>query len=63
MGGGGGGGGMIFLKYFSLSYMYNTKIDHFSPPPKRRTFIEIGNQMQNYKIEANSELIYEDGSI
>ena len=28
-----------------------------------RTFTEIGNQMQNHKIETNSELIYEDGSI
>ena len=25
--------------------------------------MEIGNQMQNHKIEANCELIYEDGSI
>ena len=25
--------------------------------------MEIGNQMQNHKIETNSELIYEDGSI
>ena len=27
------------------------------------TFMEIGNQMQNHKIETNSELIYEDGGI
>ena len=32
-------------------------------PKLSRTFIEIGNQMQNHKIETNSELIYEDGSI
>ena len=25
--------------------------------------MEIGNQMLNHKIETNSELIYEDGSI
>ena len=25
--------------------------------------MQIGNQMQNHKIETNSELIYEDGSI
>ena len=25
--------------------------------------MKIGNQMQNHKIETNSELIYEDGSI
>ena len=25
--------------------------------------MEIGNQMQNHKIETNNELIYEDGSI
>ena len=42
--------------------MYNTKSDHFSPKFSR-TFMEIGNQMQNHKIETNSEVIYEDGSI
>ena len=26
-----GGGGMMFKKYFSISYMYNTKSDHFNP--------------------------------
>ena len=26
-------------------------------------FLEIGRKMQNHKIETNSELIYEDGSI
>ena len=25
--------------------------------------MQIGNQMQNHKIETNGELIYEDGSI
>ena len=32
-------------------------------PKQSRTFMEIGNQMQNHKKETNSELIYEDGSI
>ena len=32
-------------------------------PKQSRTFMEIGNQMQNHKIETNSELMYEDGSI
>ena len=49
-------------KYFSISYMFNTKSDHFSPKIKR-TFMEIGNQMQYHKIGTNSELIYEDESI
>ena len=35
--------------------MYNTK-----SPKESGTFMEIGNQMQNHKIETNSELIYED---
>ena len=42
--------------------MYNTKRDHFSPEIKRYIY-EIGNQMQNHKIETNSEPICEDGSI
>ena len=32
-------------------------------PKESRTFMEKGNQMQNPKIETNSELIYEDGII
>ena len=28
------GGGMMFSKYFSISYMYNAKSDHFSPKIK-----------------------------
>ena len=28
------GGGMMFKKYFSISYMYNTVSDHFSPKIK-----------------------------
>ena len=60
-GGGGGGEGMMFYKIFSISLMYNKK-DHFRPKISR-TFMEIGNQMQNLKVGTNSELIYEDGSI
>ena len=32
-------------------------------PKLSRSFMESENQMQNHKIENNSELIYEDGSI
>ena len=35
--GGGGGGGGDVLKYFSISYMYNAKTDHFSPEIKPYT--------------------------
>ena len=42
--------------------MYHTKSGHFSPKIKPY-IMEIGNQMQNHKIETNSELIYEDGGI
>ena len=38
------------------------KSDHFSLKIKPYIY-RIGNQMQNHKIETNSELIYEDGSI
>ena len=40
--------------------MYNTKSDHFSPKIKQyiSTFMEIGTQMHNHKIETYSELIY-----
>ena len=30
-------------------------------PRQSRTFMEIGNQMQNHKIGTNSGLIYENG--
>ena len=58
-------GGMMFKKYFSISYMYNTKSEKviFLAPKLSDTFMEIGNQMQNPKIETNSEFIYEDVSI
>ena len=61
-GGGGGGLGNDVLKIFSISHMFDTKSDHFSPQ-KSCTFMDIGNQMQNHKIETNSKLIYEDGII
>ena len=32
--GGGGGGNDVLKKYFSISYMYNTKRDHSSPTIK-----------------------------
>ena len=48
---------------FSISFMYNTKSDHFSLKIKPYIYIEIGNQIQNHKIEINSRLIYKDGSI
>ena len=32
-------------------------------PPKSGTFMEIGSQMQTHKMQTNSKLIYEDGSI
>ena len=51
-------GGIMFIKKNSISYMINTKSDHFSPPTQRksRSFMEIGNQIQNHKIGTNSEL-------
>ena len=39
-------GGMMFSKYFSISYMYNTKSDHFSPKINR--YIH-GNRKSNAK--------------
>ena len=39
-------GGMMFLKYFSISYMYNTKSDHFSPKIKPYIY---GNRKSNAK--------------
>ena len=56
------GGGMMFEKYFSISFMYNTKSDHLSPY-KSGISMEIGNQMQKLKIQTNSKLIYEVESI
>ena len=32
-------------------------------PKESRTFMAIGNQMQNHKMETNSKLKYEDGRI
>ena len=41
-----GGGGMMFLKKISISYMYNTKSDHFSPKIKPYVY---GNRKSNAK--------------
>ena len=41
-----GGGGGDVLKIFSLSYMYNTKSDHFSPKIKPYIY---GNTKSNAK--------------
>ena len=57
------GNGNDVIKYFSIFYMYNTKSDHFRPKIKPYIYANRENQMQNHKIETNSELIYEDGSI
>ena len=40
------GGGDDVLKYFSISYMYNTKNDHFSPKIKPYIY---GNRKSNAK--------------
>ena len=52
----------MFQKYFSISYMFDTKSDHFSP--KIKPYVH-GNKksMQYYKIVSNRELTHEDGSI
>ena len=41
-----GGGRNDVLKYFSISYMYNTKCDHFSPKIKHYIY---GNRKSNAK--------------
>ena len=41
-----GGGGDDVLKYFSISYMYNTKRDHLSPKIKRYFY---GNKKSDAK--------------
>ena len=57
-----GGGGKDVLKIFPICIGLIQKVTILAPKLSR-TFMEIGNQMQNHKIETNSELIYEDGSI
>ena len=42
--------------------MFNTKSDILAQK-LGRTFMEIGIRLLYHKIETNSELIYEDGSI
>ena len=57
-----GGGDILKKKYFSFSYMYNTKSDHFSIKIKQDMY---GNMKSNanHEKETKSELVYEDGSI
>ena len=61
--GGGGGGGNDVLKIFFLFPIFIIQKVTNLAPKLSRTFMEIGNKMQNHKIETNSELIYDDGSI
>ena len=46
-GGGGGGGGDVLKIFFSISYMYNTKSDYFSPKIKPYIY---GNRKIKCKI-------------
>ena len=61
--GGGGGGGNDVLKIFFLFPICIIQKVTILAPKLSRTFMEIGNQMHNHKIETSSKLIYEDGSI
>ena len=56
-------GGNDVLKIFFLFPICIIQKVTILAPNLSRTFMEIGNEMQNHKIETNSELIYEDGSI
>ena len=58
----GEGGELCFKNIFLFPICIIQKMTILAPKLSR-TFMEIGNQMQNHKIETNSELIYEDGSI
>ena len=58
----GGGGEWCFKNIFLFPICIIQKVTILAPKLSR-TLMEIGNQMQNHKIETNSELIYEDGSI
>ena len=49
----------MFKKYFPLPICIIQKVTILAPKFSR-TFMKIGNQMQNHEIETNSELIYED---
>ena len=55
-------GGMMFKNIFLIPIFIVQKVTILAPK-ESRTFMEKGNQMQNPKIETNSELIYEDGII
>ena len=56
-------GGNDVLKIFFLFPICIIQKVTILAPKQSRTFMEIGNQMQNHKIETNNEPIYEDGSI
>ena len=56
-----GGGEWCFKNIFIFPICIIQKVTILAPKSSC-TFMEIGNQMQNHKIETNSELTYEDGS-
>ena len=55
-------GGKCFKNIFLFPICIIQKVTILAPKLSR-SFMEIGNQIQNHKKETNSELIYEDGSI
>ena len=57
-----GGGEWCFKNIFLFPICIIQKATILAPKLSC-TLMEIGNQMQNHKIETNSELTYEDGSI
>ena len=52
-----GGGGDVLKIFFLFPICIMQKATVLAPK-QSRTFTEIGNQMQNHKIETNRELIY-----
>ena len=59
---GGGGREWCFKNIFLFPICIIQKVTIWAPKLSR-AFMETEIQMQNYKVETNSELIYEDGSI
>ena len=59
---GGGGGNDVLKKSFLFLICIIQKVTILAQK-QSRTLMEKGNQMQHHKIETNSEVIYEDGSI
>ena len=57
------GGGNDVLKIFLLFPICIIQKVTTLAPKLSRTFMEIGNQKENHKLETNSELIYENRSI